>query len=69
MHSLFANDGVLYIYTFGNGKACAAVTESRQKFTNKKIPYQQLFSSILMFSERATISCSVIHSLIEHSIQ
>jgi len=69
MPSLFANPGVAYVYGFGNGKARAAVTESRQKFTNKKILYQQLFSNILLFSERATISCSFLHILAEHSIQ
>jgi hypothetical protein len=58
MPSLFANPGVVCIYGFGNGKACSAVTESRQKFTNKKILYQQLFSNILMFSERASSSFS-----------
>jgi hypothetical protein len=61
-------NGVVYIYGFGNGKACAPVTESRQIFTNKKIPYQ-LFSNILMFSERATVSYGFICSLTEHSIQ
>jgi hypothetical protein len=62
-------NGVVYIYGFGSGKACAPVTESGQKFTNKKIPCQQLFSNILMFSERATISYGFICSLTEHSIQ
>jgi hypothetical protein len=69
MPSLFANPGVVYIYGFGNGKARAAVTESGQKFTNKKILYQQLFSNILIFSGSATISCSFLHSLAELSIQ
>jgi len=69
MSSLFANPGVVYIYGFGNSKACAAVTEYRQKFTNKIILYQQLFRNILMFSERTTVSCSFLHSLAEHSVQ
>lgn len=69
MPSSFANPGLVYIYGFGNCKSSVAVTESRQKFTNKKILYQQLFSNILIFSERATISCSFLHNLAENSIQ